>query len=355
MRRQIAARTLLITTIIHVFLLSCYGFTCSVLQVKFRPLSLSYVRPNDKCCTSFSFLDRSRLKHRQCDATDGKSDEFFNDEESFSEIVPNDLSFSSRRALFSQGLLYSSSFLMALQHPDMAQATSSTYPGGNKKKVLKGGLPKKIESICVIMDELQRDLMQERWSLVEAYPAQLRSYVPIFTAYTDTAFSGDEPAAKGLRVALRYEVGRFFGSLERLRNASSRQDLNAAYLAYSDMALHFDRYLNVGNLYTYQDDIIDREALYKGIEDSALVFADPKKDPPAVRDLIVLTKGPDKGRTGILIAIYNDGSDNVVAKLDKYRSTSFIREIRVVPKLWAAKRIGEQDPDEVFLIPRKNG
>ena len=48
-------------------------------------------------------------------------------------------------------------------------------------------------------DELQRDLMQERWDLVEAYPAQLRSYVPIFTAYTDTAFAGEDPAYKGLR------------------------------------------------------------------------------------------------------------------------------------------------------------
>lgn len=42
-------------------------------------------------------------------------------------------------------------------------------------------------------------------------------------------------------------------------------------------------------------------------------------------------------------------------KLDRSRSKSGIREIRVVPRLWAAKRLGEQDPDDVFLIPRKTG
>jgi hypothetical protein len=66
----------------------------------------------------------------------------------------------------------------------------------------------------ISQDELQRDLMQERWDLIEQYPAQLRSFVPLLTTYTDSAFPSDIPTDKGLRVALRYEVGRFFASLE---------------------------------------------------------------------------------------------------------------------------------------------
>ena len=72
-----------------------------------------------------------------------------------------------------------------------------------------GGLPNKIRLVSKIMDELQRDLMQERWELIQQYPNQLRSYVPVFTSYTDSAFPSDNPTDKGLRVALRYEVGRF--------------------------------------------------------------------------------------------------------------------------------------------------
>lgn len=230
----------------------------------------------------------------------------------------------------------------------VAISIGSSPPANAAYNTRLGGLQSKIRTICQVMDELQRDLMQERWDLVETYPVKLRSYVPVFTTYTDASFPSDEATDKSLRVALRYEVGRFFASLERLRQATSRRALDEAYIAYSEMALHFDRYLHTGNLYTYEDPLISTEPFFRGVKDEDLVYADPKKDPPEVRDLIVLCKGPDKGKTGIVIGIYKDGTKNCVVKLDKYRSVYGIREIRVVPILWAAKRLGEQDPDEVF-------
>jgi hypothetical protein len=122
------------------------------------------------------------------------------------------------------------------------------------------------------------------------------------------------------------------------------------------MSLHLDRYLRVGGLYTYYDSVIDNELFFRDYDD-ALVYSDPVKDPAEVRDLVVLCKGPDKGKTGIVIGLYpkNDADDNnvtsdCVVKLDRYRG---MREIRVVPRSWAAKRLGEQDPDDVFLIPRR--
>ncbi len=174
--------------------------------------------------------------------------------------------------------------------------------------------------------------------------------VPVFTTYTDSAFPTEIPTDYGLRVALRYEVGRFFASVERLKQAVSRRALDEAYLAYSDMALHFDRYLHVGGLYTYYDATITNEEYFKGVSRDALVYSDPTKDPALVRDLIVLTKGPDMGKTGIVIGLYTDGSNNCVVKLDRFMG---LREIRVVPRNWAAKRLGEQDPDDVFLMTKK--
>jgi len=56
------------------------------------------------------------------------------------------------------------------------------------------------------------------------------------------------------------------------------------------------------------------------------------------------------GKTGIVLGIYPDGSNNCVVKLDRFRG---LREIRVVSRDWVGKRLGEQDPDDVFLIPRK--
>eukprot|EP00551_Chaetoceros_affinis_P013271 CAMPEP_0203685370 /NCGR_PEP_ID=MMETSP0090-20130426/48514_1 /ASSEMBLY_ACC=CAM_ASM_001088 /TAXON_ID=426623 /ORGANISM="Chaetoceros affinis, Strain CCMP159" /LENGTH=331 /DNA_ID=CAMNT_0050554561 /DNA_START=181 /DNA_END=1172 /DNA_ORIENTATION=+ len=221
-----------------------------------------------------------------------------------------------------------------------AESTAGYIPdmvGGLKKPKAVGGLTKKIRKVGDIMDELQRDLMQERWDLVEKYPEQLRSYVPVFTTYTDSAFPTESPTDWGLRVALRYEVGRFFASLERLKQASSRRALDEAYLAYSDASLHFDRYLHVGGLYTYYDATITNENFFKDVSPDSLVHSNPATDPALVRDLVVLIKGPDMGKTGIVIGMYSDGSNNCVVKLDRYMG---FREIRVVPNLWAAKRLG---------------
>lgn len=199
------------------------------------------------------------------------------------------------------------------------------------------GMATRIQSISHIMDELQRDIMEERCDLMGGYPNQLRSYVPIFKAYTDGIT--DIPR---LRVALREEVGRFFVALERFRTATAREALDDAFVAYSDMSLHFDRFLRKGGLYRCYDDHVDRE-LYSGNN------SDPKKDPAAVRDLVVLIKGPDRGRTGIVIGIYPDGSGTCAVKLDRSRG---VREILLVDRSWAGKRKGPQAPDEVFSISR---
>jgi len=219
------------------------------------------------------------------------------------------------------------------------------------KKAQGGGLAQRIRvGVRFKMDELQRDLMQERWDLLQPYPNQLRSYVLIFTTYTDAAFPSNSESDSDLRVALRYEVGRFYASVARLQKAITKQALNEAYMAYADMSLHFDEYLHVGGLYTYSDSVVDNEDVYAN--PNALAYSDPVKDPAEVSNLVVLCRGPNKGKTGIVIGVYppDEKTNNCVVKLDEYRG---FREILVVPRSYAAKRLGEQAPDAVFLIPRK--
>jgi hypothetical protein len=130
----------------------------------------------------------------------------------------------------------------------------------------------------------------------------------------------------------KYCMLRFF----RTQN-TAKEDLPSLFSSYSN------------RLYTYYDDTVSLEPYYEGLPESSLVYVDPKKDPALVRDLVVLKEGPDKGQNGIVIGIYLDGSDTCAVKLDRFKG---IREIRVVLRSWAAKRLGEQDPDDVFLIPR---
>lgn len=144
-----------------------------------------------------------------------------------------------RRIFLEQGILAATTMFGLAQTDlvanavdlDSKYAAAASAQSGIKVSKTVGGLAQRIRGgVCFKMDELQRDLMQERWDLLQPYPSQLRSYVSVFTTYTDAAFPSDSPSDYGLRVALRYEVGRFFASVERLKRAIAKQALEEAYL-----------------------------------------------------------------------------------------------------------------------------
>jgi len=227
---------------------------------------------------------------------------------------------------------------------DAKEFTTSDNLDGLKTFKGMGGLSKNVRIVGNILDELQRDLMEENWGLVEKYPGQLRSFLPVFTKYTDSAFSTSSSTDKDLRIALRFEAGRFFASVVRLKKATAQISLDEAYVAFADMSLHFDRYLHLGGLYASYDASMSNQIFFQRFS-----YANQKSDPPLVKDLIVLIKGPYKGRTGTVIGIYPDDSKTCVVKLNRYEG---LREIKVVPLKFVGKRVDEPDPDDVFSMPR---
>ena len=315
------------------------------------------------------------------------------------------------------------------------------------------------------MDELQRDLMTERYDLLSAYIGQIKSYVALLITYTDAAFPSDLPSTavsstststsasasssttswstgsntqpppqqqqqqgkfattslltgaddEGLasdydvgkfRYELKQEVAKFVKATDRLQRdiqlfdtAPSLSVIDEAYTAYAAMCDHLDSWLRLSGLYTYYETVYDTYNVQNAADDdstrggnyyykksgsSKKIYygnnSNPKKDPVNVGDLIVLQKGPDTGRTGILVGFQmkknpyttsaattnknnkktNTNSSSLitnnsglvlccVVKLDEYKG---IREIRSVPKLWAARRTGQQPTDGIFSIPR---
>ncbi|CAN0041312.1 unnamed protein product, partial [Phaeothamnion confervicola] len=105
----------------------------------------------------------------------------------------------------------------------------------------------KLRRASKLLDELQQDIFNEDWDLLATYPPAFRSLVPIFTKYTDAAFPSDDPVDKNTRVSLRYEVGRLFGAVERLKRATDAKDAVEAEAAYAAMSVAYDRYLKVCN------------------------------------------------------------------------------------------------------------
>lgn len=52
-------------------------------------------------------------------------------------------------------------------------------------------------------------------------------------------------AVVGRRTRRRYEVGRFFGAVERLKRAAEEQNSREAQRAFAAMSVAYDRYLKV--------------------------------------------------------------------------------------------------------------
>lgn len=214
-------------------------------------------------------------------------------------------------------------------------ASAIPPPSATANSGVKTRFGDKLRRVAKILDELQQDIFNEDWDIVGSYPATFRALVPVFTRYTDAAFPGDDPSDKNSRVALRYEVGRFFGGVERLRRATDNKDVKEAEGAFASLSVAYDRYLKAGDLYTAYDPVTSTEKYYKGVSNSDLVFVPPSRDPPKIRDNIMLIFGPDKGRTGQMIGQEVTSVTKAIIKLDN--TLGGIREIKVVPYEMVAK------------------
>ncbi|CAM9642750.1 unnamed protein product, partial [Heterosigma akashiwo] len=148
---------------------------------------------------------------------------------------------------------------------------------------------------------LQRDIFREDWEFVATYPPPSPA-VPVVPQQYGPG-GGGRQADRQSRVALRYEVGRLFGAVERLKRAAEKKDPREAQAAFAQISVAYDRYLKAGYLYDAYDPVTSTEKFFADVPDSALRFAPPAADPPKIKDLVLLTAGPDKGKTGTLIGL----------------------------------------------------
>lgn len=111
----------------------------------------------------------------------------------------------------------------------------------------------RLRKLEAVLDDLQRDIAARDWEFIVEYPGQIKAFVPAFTRYTDKAFPDDTEIDKSLRFAMRYEVGKLYVAVEKLRKAGKAKDVVAAQAAFADISLAYDRYLKSGNLYDGAD------------------------------------------------------------------------------------------------------
>eukprot|EP00930_Biecheleria_cincta_P097981 TRINITY_DN89665_c0_g1_i1.p1 TRINITY_DN89665_c0_g1~~TRINITY_DN89665_c0_g1_i1.p1 ORF type:complete len:648 (+),score=117.91 TRINITY_DN89665_c0_g1_i1:26-1945(+) len=198
----------------------------------------------------------------------------------------------------------------------------------------------KIRQIARLLAELEADIVRGDWTVIGTYPQVLLAYTDIFTKYTDTAFSGDDPVDKALRFELRFEVGQFSQARNTLADAVKKQDERLAQFAFAELSLSYDRYLKAGELYQGTDAVTNTELLYqtKSGEKLAIKFEPPLLEPPQLRDKITVINGPDKGKSGEILWIgeVDDKPKFSIVKLG-FNEVIGAEEVKTFPYEWLAR------------------
>ena len=211
---------------------------------------------------------------------------------------------------------------------------------GEKVSELRVGdtLVERLRAVDGLLDGLESDIYRDTidWDVVSVYPKIFRAYSPLFTAYTDRAFPDNSEIESALRYALRYEVGGFYSGVQDFERAVERRAPRQAQRAFARMSISYDHYLKAGDLYTVYEDNFDVSPSYSNPKQ--LNYIAPSIEAPGLEDEVVLLKGPDKGRKGVVLWIFKDEtlSNNIIVKLEKMGESGH-SEVRQYPYSLVAK------------------
>jgi hypothetical protein len=217
-------------------------------------------------------------------------------------------------------------------------------------------LVRRLRSIEQELNQIQEDIFVESvdWGVISVYPKIFRAYAPLFTAYTDRAFPSSSPVDISLRYALRYEIGGFYSGIKDFEDAVEKKSQRQLQRAFARISLAYDRYYKAGDLYReydVNDQILDPPNLLqdreKYLEEKnsipKLSYIAPSIEAPSLQDEVVLLKGPDKGRKGVVLWIAKGDNveiSNVVIKFagsETSSGSSGHYEVKLYPYNFVAK------------------
>lgn len=200
---------------------------------------------------------------------------------------------------------------------------------------------KRIRTIGSLLDLAQRDIYNEVWASLEIDAEVLKAYLPLCEYYIDAAFPQDGADLQGgeLRKAMVFELSRFTREIADFKQAAANRRIREVEKAFAELSVSYDRYLKAAQLYEGYDPIASTEVFYEGIEDNQLVYTPLVLQKPAIRDEVLVIRGPDKGKVGRVIWKY--GTQSAVVKLEPNpllggSDVKAVREVKAYPYQWIA-------------------
>ena len=219
----------------------------------------------------------------------------------------------------------------------------------------------RVLTLAAYLDEIERDLFSKNWDNLQVYLYTFAEQENAFAILIDYIFPENTKLDENEREALSAEAKAMFLALDDLREGAKCKNFKAANVAYAKLLLSYDRFLKAGDMYPTYDPITSTEVFFKGNHPSPFLFlltdawftvhvpkcdADTPKDTlrydskakVQVLDEVLMTEGPDMGKTGMVINI-DAGKEYAVVKLDK--DGKAYNEVKYVKLKMLAKTLGK--------------
>eukprot|EP00981_Chlorochromonas_danica_P001184 scaffold262_cov164-Ochromonas_danica.AAC.8 len=169
----------------------------------------------------------------------------------------------------------------------------------------------RVLTLQAYLDEAERELFSEKWPRLLPYLRTLADQEDAFVTLAEGLFPTADPLDGAAREAMTFEGQSFYLALDDLMAAAKEKDFPFAQKSFAHLLLAYDHFLKAGDLYPIYDPIVSTEIFFADTPPDTLPF---QAGPVRSRDRVVLTNGPDMGKTGVVI--YIEG-EYAVVKLDR--------------------------------------
>ncbi|CAN0052709.1 unnamed protein product [Scytosiphon promiscuus] len=182
-----------------------------------------------------------------------------------------------------------------------------------------------IQGLAPYLDEVEYLITARSWDYLKGFLGVFATCEEDFVSLIDGMYPTDRPVDVSARDSMQLEAQNVFLAVDDLYHASMSKKVKSSEKAYVKLALSYDRFLKAGNIVPIYDPVSSTEKFFSDIPDEMLSYERDSKVPLAVRDAVLILKGPDKGRTAIIVGIVSSRNQAVVRVGGNQR-----REMRVL-------------------------
>jgi len=197
----------------------------------------------------------------------------------------------------------------------------------------------RIRNMSNILDVTQEDIYTEFWQSLSSDVLIFRAYMPLLDFYIKATYPHPTAQQELICSALRFELDRFNQALSDFDACVRAKNIRGTEKAFAEISVAYDHYLKAAALYEGYDPMTSTEVLYENITDSQLVYTPSAVQKPAIRDEVLVIRGPDKGKMGRVIWLYDGLTATVKLEPNPLLGGSQVkgvREVKSFPQSWIA-------------------